>query len=529
MAYYRDLREYIDFLEKNGKLVRIRREINKDTEMHPLVRWQFRGLPDKDRKAFLFERSVDVRGKRYDTPVLIGAHAACKEIYAHAMQCRPEEIAAKWEQAQLNLVKPRLVSQGPVQEEIHRGDSLMEHGGLEEFPIPISTPGFDNAPYFTAGNWVTRDPETGIYNIGNYRGMVKHPLRVGCDSLYPQHLRTHREKWKQLGHKTMPVAVVIGPTPNIGLVAVTKFSTRMDEYDIAGGIAGSPVEVVKCQTVDLEVPANAEIIIEGEMPCDLLEREAPFGEYTGYIGKHKINVFLNVTCITHRKKPIWNAFLSQFPPSESSLLTKLGQENAYYKFLKHDLGLANLVEVSFHNESSGRQFLIISLDHPTQLEAWKALNGAAAFSPTQAKMTVVVDEDIDPKDPDALLWAITFRVRPELDVRVSPERSPGLDPSVKVEAASEISARRPSGGSGLQINATRKGDYPPVSLPKLEFMERAKQIWEEEGLPQLTPKAPWFGYSLGAWTEEDIEEAELALKGEHYQTGEKLAGRRVKG
>jgi len=529
MAYYRDLREYIDVLEKNGRLFRIKREINKDTEMHPLVRWQFRGLPDRDRKAFLFERSIDVRGKRYASPVLIGAHAASKEIYAYAMQCRPEEIAAKWEEAQRRPIKPKLVTSGVVQEEIHKGDNLMEHGGLEEFPIPISTPGFDNAPYLSAGNWVSKDPDTGLYNIGNYRGMVKHPLRVGCDSLYPQHLRMHREKWKQKGCAAMPVAVVIGPTPNVGLVAVTKFGSTVDEYDVAGGIAGEPIAVVKCQTVDLEVPANAEIIIEGEMPCGELEREAPFGEYTGYIGKHKISPFLNVTCITHRKNPIWNAFLSQFPPSESSLLVKLGQENAYYKFLKYDLGLTNLVEVSFHNESSGRQFLVISLDHPTQLEAWKALNGAAAFSPTQAKFTVVVDEDIDPKDPDALLWAMTFRVRPELDVRVSPERSPGLDPSVATVLESEVSARRPSGGSGLQINATRKGDYPPVSLPRKEFMERARQIWEEECLPPLTPKAPWFGYSLGAWTQENSEEAELALQGEHYQTGEKLARDRRKG
>ncbi len=530
MTYYKDLREYIEVLEKNRKLFRIRREINKDTEMQPLVRWEFRALPEKDRRAFLFEKSVDVKGRKYDSPVLIAAHAPSREVYALAMQCAPEEIRAKWERAQLNPIKPRLVEKGPVQEEIHKGDNLLEHGGLEEFPIPISTPGFDNAPYFSAGNWVSRDPDAGTYNVGNYRGMVKHPLRVGCDSLYPQHLRTHREKWKQKGARTMPVAIFVGPTPNIGLVAVTKFPARVSEYDIAGGIAGAPVELVRCQTVDLEVPANAEIVVEGEMPCDWLEREAPFGEYTGYIGKRKINLFLNVTCITHRKKPIWNAFLSQFPPSESSLLTKLSQENAFFKFLKHDLGLANLIEVSFHSESSGRQFLVMSMDHPTQVEVWKALNGAAAFSPTQAKISVVVDEDIDPKDVDALLWAITFRVRPEHDVRVSPERSPGLDPSIAPSLSTDVTGRRPSGGAGLQINATRKWDYPPVSLPKKEFMVRARELWAELGLPPLgEPKSPWFGYSLGAWTEEDMEEADLALKGEHYKTGEKLARNRTKG
>ena len=120
------------------------------------------------------------------------------------------------------------------------------------FPIPISTPGFDNAPYFTAGNWVSKEPDTGIYNVGNYRGMVKSMLKVGCYNVLPQHLRMHREKYKEKGIPVMPAAVVIGPTPNIGLASVVKLPYDVSEYDIAGGIAGQPVELVKCQTVDLE-------------------------------------------------------------------------------------------------------------------------------------------------------------------------------------------------------------------------------------------------------------------------------------
>jgi len=106
MSYYKDLREYIETLEKNDKLVRIRREINKDTELHPLVRWQFRGVHEKDRKAFLFENIVDVKGKKYKTPVLVAAHAASPEVYALAMMCQPSEIMQKWMEAQLHLVKP---------------------------------------------------------------------------------------------------------------------------------------------------------------------------------------------------------------------------------------------------------------------------------------------------------------------------------------------------------------------------------------------------------------------------------------
>ena len=199
MAYYKDLREYIEALEANHKLVRIRREINKDTELMPLVRWQFRGLAEEDRKAFLFEKVVDSSGKSYDIPVLVASHAASREVYAMAMKCRPEEIAEKWVEAQNHPVKPRLIKTGPVHEEVHAGERLLEHGGLAELPVPVSTPGFDNAPYITAGNWVTRDPETGIRNIGTYRGMIKSKTRTGIMNHPGGHLRIHWEKCRTHG------------------------------------------------------------------------------------------------------------------------------------------------------------------------------------------------------------------------------------------------------------------------------------------------------------------------------------------
>src|SRR5450759_3744983 len=129
----------------------------------------------------------------------------------------------------------------------------------------------------------------------------------------------------------MPVAVVFGAIPTVGLVAVTKFPYGVNEYEIAGGIAREPLEVIRCKTVDLEVPATAEVILEGEIPTDYLEREGPFGEYTGYMGLPTENLFLNIKCITHRKRPIWNTFLSEFPPSESSVIKGVGNEAVYYK------------------------------------------------------------------------------------------------------------------------------------------------------------------------------------------------------
>ncbi len=133
----------------------------------PLVRWQFRGLEEDQRKAFLFENVVDVRGRKYSMPVSVGTLAASTEIYALGLMCNPEEIHDKWTNAQLNAHSPVTVSSGPVHEVIWKGNDLLNGHGLETLPVPISTPGFDNAPYLTSANWVSKDPESGVYNIGN--------------------------------------------------------------------------------------------------------------------------------------------------------------------------------------------------------------------------------------------------------------------------------------------------------------------------------------------------------------------------
>lgn len=527
MSYYKDLREYIRVLDENGKLVRIKRQINKDTELIPLVRWQFRGLSEKDRKAFLFENVTDTKGKKYDGSVLVGSHASSRDIYALAMACKPEDIMKKWGEAQLHPMKPEVVGSAPVQEEIHVGDKLLEHGGLAEFASPISTPGFDNGPYYSAGNWISKDPETGIGNVGNYRSLVKSATRLGIDSRMPKHLRQQWQKYKQRG-VPMPAAVAIGPTPNIGLVATINIAYGIDEMDIAGGIAGESVKLVKCRTVDLVVPALAEIVIEGEIPTDYLEREGPHGEYTGYMGMSGPNLFFNVTCITHRKKPIWNAYISQYPPSESTLITRIGFEAYHYNLLKHHLGIDNVVDVAFPEESGGGRFLgVICMRNTTTPQVWQALYGASSSTATYDKILIAVDDDIDPRDMDSVAWALCYRMQPHRDIQIIKGKAADIDPSVvPIDELFKMSEHPPS--SAILIDATRKWAYPPTSLPRKEFMEKARKIWEEEGLPPLKPKVPWYGTSLGYWPQEIAEEAELALKGEHYKTGAKLAEERIK-
>jgi 4-hydroxy-3-polyprenylbenzoate decarboxylase len=157
-----------------------------------------------------------------------------------------------------------------------------------------------------------------------------------------------------------------------------------------------------------------------------------------------------------------------------------------------------------------------------------AMMGVAALDSTQGKIIIAVDEDIDPYDMDSVLWALATRMQPHLDMQIVQNRVALLDPSSAPPESTpeEQFFPKPRGASTVMIDATRKWAYPPTSLPPEDIMRRSRQIWEELGLPALTPKQPWYGYPLGPWPAELSEQAELALKGRHYETGEKLVKQR---
>jgi 3-polyprenyl-4-hydroxybenzoate decarboxylase len=188
-----------------------------------------------------------------------------------------------------------------------------------------------------------------------------------------------------------------------------------------------------------------------------------------------------------------------------------------------------VLDVAIHDEvsGSGQAYCVVKMKKTNSGDVWRALNSTAGFSGSYAKICIAVDEDIDIRDPAMINWAISFNVIPDKDVMVVKGKSPGLDPSCYPPGVPTHVARQ-TPGSALLIDATRPWPYTPVSLPRKEFMERSKEIWEELGLPKLKPRMPWHGYSLGDWTQQDIEEAELALKGDYWITGEKAKGKRVK-
>ncbi len=521
---YNDLRELVAALEENGKLLRISREINKDTELHPLVRWQFRGLKEEARKAFLFENVTDSKKRKYHGSVLVAGLAGSAAIYCLGLRCKPEEVADRWIYAMDHTLEPEIVSHGPVTEEIHKGQNLLSHGGFNEFPIPISTPGFDNGPYITAGHWITKDPETGKRNVGNYRGLIKEPGLSGIMSGTPQDLSRHWEKCRKKGIP-LEVAVAVGTVPAVSYTATQKVPPTMDELALAGGLVGEPIKLVKCQTVDLEVPATAEVVFEGIIPTSFLEEEGPFGESMGYVDPRTLSGVFELTCVTHRKNPIWVSIISQVTPSESSKIKAMGMATLIHRFLKQK-GFPSVLEVSLMEPLVNlRPYVVLRMKKRDDQDPWGAMDALLDYGDRVGKLVVAVDEDINPHDPVAVTWAITHRSQPHKDIKIVGNRPFGATPIGMV--ATHPSSRYDNSESSLLIDATRKADFPPLSLPKKEYMERAREIWEELGLPELEPQQPWHGYLLGLWPEELDNEARLAAQGEYDKVGKKLRGTRV--
>ncbi len=528
--YYKDLREYLEKLDKLGLLVHIKRPIVKEKELTSLVKLQFRGLPEEQRKGFIFENVVDSRGRKYNMKVATGILASSRDIYALGMNCKPEEVSRKWAAALDKPIPPVIVKEGPVQEVVVTGADLEKDGmGIEEFPVPVDVPGYSGQIRSSFSAFITKDIETGIRNVGNYSAHLFGKTKVLWEIAKTNHGYVHWQKARANGKK-LQAAVVIGATPNIAFTAMAKIPYGVDEFGVAGAIAGKPVELVKCKTVDIEVPANAEIVIEGEIDPDYVEPGNAFGEYTGYMATDVVpRPEFRITCITHRKDAIFTHVISQFPPSESSVMRKIAYESVFLKFLKSDCNNPAVQDVALMEMSQAR-YLVVQLKKTHPAQPWQALYAATAFDPQYGKIVVAVDDDIDPRDPDSVIWAMSFAMQPHRDVKIVRGKYPELDLSAYSPEASRADKDFPEaqGSGAMLIDATRKFPYPPTSLPKKEYMERAVEIWKEEGLPELHLRDPWYGRTFGFWPKEYQDDAEKIVNGEQYQVGKRLEKLREK-
>jgi UbiD family decarboxylase len=301
-----------------------------------------------------------------------------------------------------------------------------------------------------------------------------------------------------------------------------KLPLDVDEFDVAGGLAGAPIRVVKAKSVDLLVPAESEIVIEGFIDTEYVEPEAPFGESHGHVALEEYNMPMRVTAITHRRNAIVPSYISQVAPSESSVIKRVAYEPLFLAHLRDALGIRFVTRVSLHEPLTGLlRLTLVTVEKGTpRTEVWRALHGAAFFKGDCGKICVAVNDDIDPDNANALLWAMAYRMNPVEDVRTVPYRGQGHGPRRESEDDED---------STLLMDATMKADMPPLALPTREYMERAKAIWERLGLPALRPQAPWFGYSLGDWLPQWDAAAQRAATGRYLENGRMSERQRRKG
>jgi UbiD family decarboxylase len=494
---FMDMRQWIALLEKEGELRRITAEVDWDREIGAIAR----RVLEKKGPALLFENIKGYRDGRC-TKLFVSALGARsrlalalglprdvpnRDLVQHVMKKNRETIA------------PVVVAGGPVKDVVLRGSAIDQ----TELPVP-KWHYLEGGRYIhTFSGIVTRDPQTQVMNVGIYRGMI------GQKDTTPfllikggQHWGAHFVKWAAMG-QPMPVACVIGWDPIMPFLAGSPVTAGVCEWDVMGAYRGEPARLVRCETIDLEVPASAEIVIEGHISDDpaTYESEGPFGEFTGYVSDLPTpRPTMKVTCITHRRDPILRGSLEGTLPgsySENSVMSSV-QRSAIAWNILNGAGIPGILDVYAPPITNGVNIRIQIKKHyqgqPKQIAAALWGNSAAQY---RYKHVIVVEEDIDPAHDEQVEWAIAHRVNAgEGGVVIFPGifGSP-IDPSTPLEDRDVTQL-----GTGLWnrmlIDATRSwknarrpewgGErFPPTVRPAPQDEARVRERWTQLGLDDL--------------------------------------------
>lgn len=403
----RDLRSFLDVLKQNGQLHVIEKEVGLEFEIGDVLM----SLERKGRGAALFEK---IRG--HSIPVA-GGVLGSQERIALALGCKKDEVVDKVAACFEDPKPPVEVDWGYFDEVVCAGNSV----DLGSLPIPRHARG-DAGPFITAGVTVSRDPDTGIQNLSFQRMQVKGKDRVGIMINEWRHLKGFLDK-AEAKNQPLPIAVAIGVDPVVSIAAGFRYDG--DEIDLAGGLRGEGLEVKKCFTSDICVPARTEILIEGVILPGEREEEGPLAEFTGHYGEPWKNPVIKVTSIAHRKEPIFQT-LAGASYEHINLGNVLPREPLLKKYCTY---VSKNVK-GVHIPPYGSGFLaIISLDKQNPGEP-KNVALAAMMTYVNIKHVIVVDTDVDIYDAGQVMWALSTRVKPERDVFYVPNsQGHELDPS----------------------------------------------------------------------------------------------------
>jgi 4-hydroxy-3-polyprenylbenzoate decarboxylase len=476
---YEDLREFVRALEKHGELKRIPFEVDPVLEIAEFADRSVKsGGP-----ALLFEKPTGSTA-----PVLINAFASDRRMnlalqvdsvdevagrITELLEMRmPEGLLGKFKMlpklADLGAIFPKTVSGGACKEVIRR-----DGFSLHEFPILQCWPQ-DAGRFITLPMVFSRSPDTGKRNCGCYR------LQVFDERTTAMHWQTHKhgaEHYRRLREKRMDVAVAIGADPATMYSAILPLPPDLDEMMIAGFLRQKPVEMVKCETIDLEVPANSEIVLEGYVELGELRREGPFGDHTGFYSLADDYPVFHVTCVTHRKDPVYATTIVGPPPMEDFYMGK-AIERIFLPLMR--LQLPEIRDISMPAEGIFHNLILVSIRKSYPGQARKVMHaiwglGQAMFS----KCIVVVDEDVDVQNVREVAWKALNNIDPERDIQFVLGPVDSLDHS----------SRLPNYGSKMGIDATKKWPeegftrpWPDVIRMSDDVRARVSEMWKKAGL-----------------------------------------------
>ena len=480
---YTDLREFIRALEARGELKRVPFEVDPVLEITEFAdRSVKRGGP-----ALLFEKP-----KGSSVPVLINAFASMRRMEIALEVASVDEVARRISDflemrmpqglmgklkmlpklAEMGSFFPREVTGGPCKEVIRR-----DGFSLSDFPILHCWPQ-DGGRFITLPMVFSRNPDTGKRNCGMYRMQVFDERTTGMHWQTHKQGAEHYRRMKALGRNTrMDVAVAIGADPATMYSAILPLPPDLDEMMIAGFLRSKPVEMVKCETVDLEVPAHSEIVLEGYVELGELRREGPFGDHTGFYSLEDDYPVFHVTCVTHRKDPIYAATIVGPPPMEDFYMGK-AIERIFLPLMR--LQLPEIRDISMPAEGVFHNLILVSIRKSYPGHARKVMHaiwglGQAMFS----KCIVVVDEDVDVQDSGEVAWRALNNIDPERDIEFVHGPVDSLDHS----------SRLANYGSKMGVDATRKWpeegftrQWPDVIRMSPDVSQRVDELWKKAGL-----------------------------------------------
>jgi len=461
---FRDLRQFLNRLEQTGDIVRIREQVRVEHEIGAITyRAAVLGSP---ALHFTNVHSSEI-------PVVSNLFGTRRRIAA-ALETDVEHLTEEWRKRTVKAIEPMVVKDAPCKENVILGDRI----DLMQLPVPIFNE-LDGGPFITAGCLVSGDA-WGARNIGIYRNQVHGPRTLGILAAPYRHVILHA---KSNGGR-IPVAIAIGVQPTVFLAAAADYPSGVDEIGKAGAFQGEPVELVRCETSPLLVPATAEIVIEGELILDQCLMEGPFGEFTGYYGTAAPRPTIEVKAVTHRDMPIYQAGYTGRPPNENVVAVGVAREAD----ILGQVSLPGLRAIHLTDGGCGYFNAVASIDK--RFEGYGKMMAMAilgTWAGRAIKMLVMVDADIEPSNANDVEWALATRVQPDRDVEII-KQTVGviLDPSI-------AKADRLSGASRTSkmiIDATKYDsvDYEIEVLPHRDVLHRIVRDWDRFGIPSGSPR-----------------------------------------